>query len=125
MNTKISKTLYWTPRILGIIAILFISMFAFDVFENGYSFIETIIALFMHLIPSFILVIMLLIAWKYELIGGMLFFIPPIVYVIITSLRVPWYLALSWSVIISGPFFIIAILFIIIGFKKRKAKSNA
>ncbi len=125
MNNKISKTLYWTPRVLGIIAILFISMFAFDVFESGYSFFETIIALFMHLIPSFILTIILVIAWKYELIGGILFFIPPIAYVIITAIRVPWYLALSWSVMIGGPFFITGILFIIQGLKKRKAKSNA
>lgn len=122
MNNKISKTLYWTPRILGIIAILFISMFAFDVFENEYTILETIGALFMHLTPSIILTIILVIAWKYELIGGILFLIPPMAYVIITAMRVPWYLALSWSVMVSGPFFITGILFIMIGIKKRKKK---
>ncbi|MFA6888436.1 MAG: hypothetical protein WC254_02990 [Candidatus Woesearchaeota archaeon] len=124
MKPKINKSLYWTPRILAIIAILFISMFALDIFGNGYTFLETIIGLFMHLIPSFILTIILIIAWKYELIGGILFLIPPIIYVCITAVNVPILMALSWSIIIGGPFIIIAILFIIIGMKKRQSKSK-
>ncbi len=124
MNTKISKPLYWTPRILGIIAILFISMFALDVFEQGYTFLETIGALFMHLIPSFVLTILLIITWKYELIGGILFLVPPVFYMCITAVNVPLLMALSWSLIVAGPFIVIGILFIIIGMKKRQRKSK-
>ena len=118
MNTKISKYLYWTPRLLAILAILFVSMFALDIFGQGYTFLETVVGLFMHLIPSFILAIILIIAWRYELIGGILFLIPPVFYICMTAVNVPFLIALSWSLTIAGPFIIVGILFIIIGMKK-------
>lgn len=68
-----SRLLYYAPRILGIGGILFISLFALDVFGQGYSVVDTIIGLTIHLIPSMILLGTLMIAWKYEFIGGMLF----------------------------------------------------
>lgn len=65
--------LYWTPRILAILFITFLSLFALDVFGEGYSFWETIIALFMHLIPQFLLIALLVIAWRWERVGGLLY----------------------------------------------------
>lgn len=38
MNPSIKQTLYWTPRILGILFVLFISIFAADVFEEHLGF---------------------------------------------------------------------------------------
>lgn len=65
------KFLYWFPRILMILFIGFISLFAFDVFGE-YNFPEILLALFMHLLPTFALIIILIIAWKKELIGGII-----------------------------------------------------
>ena len=65
--------LYWTPRVLIILFAAFISLFALDVFDAGYTFWETAFALFMHLIPTFLLIIALVIAWKWERVGGLLF----------------------------------------------------
>ncbi len=124
MNIKINKYLYWTPRIFAILAILFVSMFALDIFGNDYTVLETIIGLSMHLIPSFILTIILIIAWKHELLGGILFLIPAVFYICITAMNVNILLAISWSLIITVPFLIIGILFIIQGMKKCTAKSN-
>jgi len=64
--------LHWLPRILVILYILFISLFALDVFAE-YGFPEVLVALFMHLIPSFILIIMLILAWKKPKYGGISF----------------------------------------------------
>ena len=44
--------LYWAPRILSIIFAGFISLFALDVFNEGHSFWETLLALAVHLIPT-------------------------------------------------------------------------
>ncbi|MBT4630853.1 hypothetical protein HOC06_01360 [Candidatus Woesearchaeota archaeon] len=66
------KVLFWLPRILTIIFILFISVFSLDVFSE-YSGLELLLALFMHLIPSLILTALLVVAWKWEKIGGILF----------------------------------------------------
>ena len=65
--------LYWTPRVLVILFTAFISLFALDVFAEGYTFWETLVALFMHLIPSFLLIIALVVAWRWERVGGLLF----------------------------------------------------
>ncbi|MBN2198135.1 hypothetical protein JW698_03030 [Candidatus Wolfebacteria bacterium] len=63
------KFLHWFPRVFSILFILFMSMFALDVFGQPQWFL----ALIMHLIPSFILIILTVIAWKKEKIGGWLF----------------------------------------------------
>ena len=72
MNKNMKKFIYWLPRILVILFIAFISIFALDVFGE-YQFPEVLLALFMHLIPSFVLITVLIIAWKWELIGGLFF----------------------------------------------------
>jgi hypothetical protein len=64
------KIYYWLPRVLCILAILFISLFALDSFSPELTFWQQIAAFLMHLIPSFILTALLLIAWKWEYIGG-------------------------------------------------------
>lgn len=71
MNTT-DKIIHWIPRIICILAILFVSMFAFDVFSPDLTIWQQIIALLIHLIPSFILTGILIIAWKWEKIGGII-----------------------------------------------------
>ena len=66
---------YWLPRIICILAILFISMFAADAFEPGLTIWQQLGAFFMHLIPSFILLVILILAWYRELLGGIIFII--------------------------------------------------
>jgi hypothetical protein len=66
-----NKILYWTPRILAILAILFMMMFSLDCFDMGGK--DALICLVMHNIPAFIIIIVLVIAWKWELVGGILF----------------------------------------------------
>ncbi|GAB4580040.1 MAG: hypothetical protein Fur0022_27790 [Anaerolineales bacterium] len=65
--------LYWTPRVLTILFTAFLALFSLDVFGEGYTFWETLVALFMHLIPQFLLIILLVIAWRWERVGGLLF----------------------------------------------------
>lgn len=67
---KAKKILYWSPRILAILFIAFISLFALDVFGES----RWLLALLMHLVPSFILVLLTVVAWKHGRIGGILFF---------------------------------------------------
>ena len=52
---------------------MFLSLFALDVFSEGYGFWETILALLIHLIPVYIVVIVLVIAWRREWVGAVLF----------------------------------------------------
>lgn len=112
--------LFWTPRILAIIFILFLALFSLDIFDMNLDFWGTVVGLFMHNIPSLILLIVLIISWKYEIVGGIAFIVGGLLY--ITILRknpFEWYM-LSWSMIIAGPAFLVGILFIVGWMKKKK-----
>ena len=67
------RILHWTPRVLGILFVAFVSIFALDVFDAGYSFWETLVALTMHLIPTFVLIAVLIAAWRWPWVGGVAF----------------------------------------------------
>lgn len=70
-SMDMGKFKFYLPRVLAIFLIAFVSIFALDVFSEP----DWPVALLMHLIPSFILVVITAIAWKNEKIGGILFFI--------------------------------------------------
>jgi hypothetical protein len=74
--------LLWTPRILAILFILFISMFAADAFDGNAPLGEKLIGFLIHLLPTILLLICLVIAWKYPHIGGVLFVLAAIFFII-------------------------------------------
>jgi len=117
---KVSKFVYWTPRILSILFIAFLALFSLDVFGNGYTFGQTLVALFMHNVPVFILAIVLWISWKYEIVGGIAFILAGLLYIyVLTRNAFEWYM-LSWAIQISGVAFFIGILFLMNWYKKKK-----
>ena len=71
MKTSI-KVFHWLPRIICILAILFISMFALDSFKPDLTIWEQLGDFFMHLIPTYVLIALLIVAWKWEKIGGII-----------------------------------------------------
>jgi len=74
--------LLWVPRILGILFAILISFFAFDVFGQGTGFLKTLLALLIHLIPTFLIIIILILSWKRAWIGGISFILLGIAYII-------------------------------------------
>lgn len=116
------KIIYWTPRILSIIFILFLALMSLDVFSPELSFWQTLGALLMHNIPVLVLLIVLLVSWKYEIVWGITFILAGLLYIVtVLLMRKPfeWYM-LSWFIQISGVAFLIGILFLIGWFKKKK-----
>lgn len=117
------KILYWTPRVISILFIFFLALFSLDVFEPGMSAGKIMLGLLMHNIPSIIMAVLLIIAWKKEIVGAVGYFGAGLLYngIVIFNIvnsGLQWYLAISWSLIIAGPLFIIGILFLI-NWKKR------
>jgi hypothetical protein len=125
MKNKPGKLIFWTPRILAIIFIVFLSLFSLDVFDMGLDFWGTVVGLLMHNIPVFILLTILLVSWKYEIVGGIVFLTAGLLYItrllmiMLTNTPPPWYV-LTWAVTIAGPAFLIGILFLICWLKKKK-----
>jgi len=120
-----TKLIHWVPRILVILAILFVSMFAMDSFSPERTFWQNTAAFLMHLIPSFVLVALLIVAWKWEKIGGIILTIVGLVFsvfVFILNLgrnHSVW-ISLSIVLMICFPFVIAGVLFIISSRKKKK-----
>jgi hypothetical protein len=109
------RALFWTPRVLSIVFIVFLSLFALDVFEGHLGFWRTALALIMHLIPVFVLTAALILSWRWEWIGAVLYTAAGMLYVVwvlSTSRPVPPAMKMIWILLIAGPAFIIAGLFL-------------
>ena len=119
------KTLHWLPRILCIIAILFISMFALDSFNPELTVWQQIKGFLIHLIPSFILILLLILAWRKELIGGIIFVIIGVIFTPLIfnhNYQMNQSIGMSLGIIslITIPFVIIGVLFIMSYYRKKK-----
>ena len=109
MKPPVRDWLYWMPRGLAILIAVYLATFALDVFQGGYSFFRLLVALGIHLVPTFIVLIVLAIAWKWELAGGILFILPPLAYTVYVGLLGNFLAGLT----LSAPFFLVGALFII------------
>ena len=112
--------MYWSPRVLGILFAILISLFGLDVCMEGYGFWETIVALLMHLIPTAIILLALAIAWRWERVGGILFILLGVSYIALfwDPERLPGYL------MISGPLFLVGILFLLDGCLQSEGRTE-
>lgn len=113
MSRLADRILYWAPRALSIAFIAFISLFALDVFGEGRSFWATVVALLMHLIPTFILIGALALAWKWEWIGATLYGAAALLYIYWAWHRpITTGVKFTWVLTIAGPALVIAALFL-------------
>jgi hypothetical protein len=107
MKPWTGRILFWSPRILCILFAIFLSLFALDVFNEDRGLGATILALLIHLTPVYIVVIILAIAWRREWIGATLFPSLAVIYLVFAWGRLHW----SAYVVISGPLFLLGVLF--------------
>ena len=125
MKTNI-KIIHWAPRIICMIAILLIIMFAFDAFEERFPIWQQLTSFFIHLIPTYFLITLLIITWKREFIGGIIFLLVGIVsspfIFLINHNRNHFSIGTSLSIVamINFPFIIVGILFVISHYMKKK-----
>ncbi|MFC1960524.1 hypothetical protein ACFLYO_07430 [Chloroflexota bacterium] len=116
----LTRTVHWLPRILAIVFSGFLAIFALDVFSEGYSFGETLVALFMHLIPSLMVLVVLGIAWKWPLVGGVLFLALGIFSVFFFNT----YQDLITFLLISLPVFVVGLLFLLDAWYSKRGPSS-
>src|SRR5436190_22304261 len=108
MRRPLQRLLFWAPRILGLLFVAFVSLFALDVFGENHGFWQTTVALLLHLIPTVVLFAVLAISWRWEWIGGVLFPALGLFYLVSFWGRFLW----SVYVVIAGPLFLLGILFL-------------
>jgi len=119
------RALFWTPRLLAIAYIGFVSLFVVDVFGEGYGFWGTVLALIIHLIPTLVLVAALILAWRWEWIGAALYAAAGAGYVImILFRRMSDAVKFNWILTIAGPAFFVAAMFLANWLKRGELHSK-
>ena len=114
------RVITWIARTLGIAFAVFISLFALDVFGAGYGFWEALVGFLIHLVPTYLVVIALVVAWRWPRIGALLFIGLGLFYILMMRLDLEWQALL----LIPGPLFVIGILFGISGFLPKPGNSD-
>ncbi len=119
MADPLLRILLWTPRVLGIAFAVFLSLFALDAFQETQTFWQALPAFLIHLIPSAIIVAVLALAWRWEWIGAVLFFAAGMIYLMAAWRHISWVLG------ISGPLFLLAVLFLVCWIKRQEVHSHS
>jgi hypothetical protein len=71
--SRFITVLKWFARILAALTILFMIMFSFDVFGGNAPAGKKLLGFLGQNIPAFVLIVALVIAWKNEITGGVIF----------------------------------------------------
>ena len=112
------KALTWIARILAFLIIIQFGAFAATTGLNGTGPDASAVDVLMNLLPALICLVALVIAWKNERIGGLLFIVLAIAYAAWTRTR------LDWVMTVAGPLFLVGALFLLAG-RMRKLSEGA
>ena len=107
------KIVYWTPRVLAIFFTLFIMMFSLDVFDGTSSLTDQLIGFFMHNLPAYGIILVIVLAWKKDIIGMIGFALIAIgLFMMVMGSNQPSGSAVNPAVFfISGPALLISLLY--------------
>ena len=97
--------LLWTPRVLGILAGLFLGLFATDAFSEGKPLAQALPDFLIHLVPGAVLFVVVALAWRWAWVGAAAFFGLALVYAASNTSRPDWILAISGPLAIVGALF--------------------
>ena len=73
MREVVPRTLFWAPRVLCVLFALFLTVFALDVFQPGKPAAAVALDLATHLMPTFLVLLILAVAWRHELLCPIVF----------------------------------------------------
>ena len=106
MKTKNNNPwVFWAPRVLGILVAAFLGLFALDAFGGDQPLGAALVDFAVHLLPAVLVLGIVALAWRWEWVGAVAFTALAIAY-LLTSPRV------DWSLVISGPLFVVGLLFL-------------
>ena len=110
---------YWAPRILAIAFGLFLSVFALDSFSGHGSIWVKLAHFAIHLIPSAIYALILVLAWRWEWVGAVLFAVLGALYIATMGRH-----RLDWNLVIAGPLFVLAALFLVAWLRRAELRPH-
>jgi hypothetical protein len=120
------RTLFWMPRIVSLGYIAFFCLFALVVSGDSYSYWRTIIDFIHHLVPALVLSVGLILAWRWEWIGTVLYSATGIIFIVaVFPLPISVNLKLNWILTVAGPAFLVSGLFLANWLKRGDLHSHS
>jgi hypothetical protein len=107
ITPALAKTIHWTPRIAAIGIIFFVSLFSLDVFEMDASPLQLLGGFIIHNIPSIVMIVLLIFAWKRPMVGFFAFLLAGLFFLRFVIFN----LSLGHFLLFSGPLLLISTLF--------------
>ncbi|MEW5871289.1 MAG: hypothetical protein AB1894_18600 [Chloroflexota bacterium] len=83
VNPRLAKVVRWAPRVAAILIIFFISLFSLDVFEMQASPLELLVGFLIHNIPSIVMIVLLVAAWRHPAVGFVAFLVVGVLFAIL------------------------------------------
>lgn len=106
MNGSPGRWMLWTPRVLGFLMCAYLALFALDAFGSGIGLLRSLPAFGMHLIPALVLFLVVLVSWRLEWVGALVFTGCALTYA---------YWAREhplWIALIAGPLLLVAVAYL-------------
>ena len=104
----LAKIIHWAPRIAALLIIFFVGLFSLDVFGTGAPAFEVLVGFLLHNMPSIVMLVLLIVAWKRPVVGFVAFLIAAAAF---TVLFVRDFYALPNLLLLVLPILLIACLF--------------
>ena len=77
-----NRFMHWLPRVLALAGAIFLALVAFDVFGSDAGIWEELLCFLIHLAPTYVILTALIVAWRWELLGGILFIVLGLLFVL-------------------------------------------
>lgn len=71
MNKLLRNIRFWTPRLLAILIAGLLSLLSTEVFAEGYSIWQSMLRFLIHMLPVFVVIPVLALAWRCEWVGAL------------------------------------------------------
>lgn len=115
--------------IMCLSAILFISLFALDSFDPSLTILQQTEAFLIHLLPSFVLLGMLVLAWRKTFIGGIIFLLTglllsPFIYSHNYSMNQSVGMSLGIVAMINLPFILVGVFFLVSAYLQQEKRQQ-
>jgi hypothetical protein len=107
ISPRRAKIIHWAPRIAALLIIFFVTLFSLDVFEMGGTILEQIGAFLMHSLPSIVMIVLLIFAWRKPAVGFVAFLLAGLFFLRFVIIGRD----LAHFLLFSGPLLLISALF--------------